>query len=85
MATTQKPRFLVGRELADEMLSVALGEDLRCAIAFWSEIGVNEVFSSASPYKVKILCDISMGNTSAEALVTLDAPENTNPRKCLRI
>ncbi len=83
--TKQAGEFLVGMALAERIISVAEGGQVRCAVAFWSAIGVGEVFPGGVPDNAKIICDISMGSTSAEALSALGAPKNPNLRHSVRM
>lgn len=83
--TKLKSEFLVGKTLAERIVSVAKGRQVRCAVAFWSAIGVGEVFPSGVPKDAKIICDISMGSTSPEALFALRAPNNPNLRHSVRM
>lgn len=75
--------FLVGTELAKKIGHVAGGGAVHCAIAFWSEQGVKAVFPEGAPSDAKIICDISMRSTSAEALRQLGAPNNKKLRHVL--
>src|SRR6476646_8330060 len=63
--------FVFGERLGERIREVAAGQLVCCAIAFWSEDGAADA---------KIICNISMGATSAEALVALGGPRN----ECLR-
>jgi hypothetical protein len=83
--TKQLGEFLVGMPLAERIKSVAEGGEVRCAVAFWSAIGVDEVFPGGVPDNTRIICDISMGSTSAKALKALGAPDNPNLRHSLRM
>ncbi|HET9637669.1 MAG TPA: phospholipase D family protein [Allosphingosinicella sp.] len=67
--------FLFDVDLAERIREVAGGSDVRCAVAFWSEDGIDRIFASTkAARRARIVCDISMGSTSAEALETLGAP-----------
>lgn len=73
--------FLFDQKLADRICEVASGKDVRCAVAFWSEDGIYRIFDNVkAARRARVVCDISMGSTSAEALETLGAPN----RKALR-
>jgi hypothetical protein len=73
--------FLFDADLSERIREVARGSDVRCAVAFWSEDGIARIFESTkAARRARIVCDISMGSTSAEALETLGAPT----RKALR-
>lgn len=67
--------FLFDSDLAKRIRGIAAGKDVRCAVAFWSEDGIGQIFDSvAAARRARIVCDISMGSTSAEALEKLGAP-----------
>jgi hypothetical protein len=72
--------FAFGERLGERIREVAAGQNVCCAIAFWSEDGVAEIFPSGITADAKIVCDISMGATSANALLALGGPRN----ECLR-
>lgn len=73
--------FLFDTKLAERVREVASGADVRCAVAFWSCEGIERIFESTkAARRARIVCDISMGSTSAEALEALGAPT----RKALR-
>ncbi len=78
--TQQAGEFLIGEALSKRVCSIAEGRRIRCAVAFWSSAGVHKLFSGKLPIDAKIICDISMGATSADALVALGAPHNRNLR-----
>jgi hypothetical protein len=77
----QMPLFLTGKSLTQAIKKVAGGHDLRCAVAFWG-LGAAHFLEEAGAdlSAARILCDLSMGVTSADALVELGAP--TNKRLC---
>lgn len=83
--TNQAGEFLVGVALAKRIIGAAKGGQVRCAVAFWSAVGVGEIFPTGVPKDAKIVCDISMGATSAEALSALQAPHNPNLRHSVRM
>lgn len=67
--------FLFDADLTDRIREVAGGSDVRCAVAFWSKDGIGRIFESIkAARRARIVCDISMGSTSAEALEALGAP-----------
>lgn len=67
--------FLYDAELSERIRDVARGPDVRCAVAFWSTEGITRVFDDeAAAKRARIVCDISMGSTSADALIALGAP-----------
>lgn len=68
MATIDEQSVLAGPALAQAIQFVTAGRGVRCAVAFWSENGIAEVFPSGVPADAKVLCDIWMGGTSEEAL-----------------
>jgi hypothetical protein len=72
--------FLSGKKLGERIREVTSGEEVCCAIAFWSEDGVAEIFPNGMAADAKVVCDISMGATSASALLALDAPRNKRLR-----
>lgn len=67
--------FLSGKDLRERIRRVTQGTDVRCAVAFWSEDGIKEAFGSKRAARnARVVCDISMGSTSAAALEALGAP-----------
>ena len=78
--TKQAGEFLSGSSLASRITAVSKGKRVRCAVAFWSADGVDQVFPKGLPRDAKLVCDISMGSTSADALISLGAPYN----QCVR-
>lgn len=80
-ATPNTGEFLFDAELGERIRDIARGANMCCAVAFWSEEGIDRVFETAkAARRARIVCDISMGSTSAEALEALGAPH----RKSLR-
>jgi len=68
--------FLDGEELAERIRCVVGGSDVKCAVAFW---GNNDFIDTSGDHsKWKIICDLSKGATSPEALGKLGAPNNVN-------
>jgi hypothetical protein len=74
--TKSSVEFLTDQALAASIQSLMKGREIRCAVAFWTENGVDQLFPEEIPDGVKILVDISMGNTSPSALEKLGAPGN---------
>lgn len=74
--------FLTGDTLSDAIRRVVGGPKVRCAVAFWGE-GITEFLRAAGARRTdtQILCDISMGGTSAKALEELGAPGNDQLRR----
>lgn len=67
--------FLFDADLTKRIRQVTGGSDVRCAVAFWSKDGIARIFESIrAARRARIVCDISMGSTSAEALEALGAP-----------
>lgn len=72
-------QFVTGSSLSKHIRLVAAGNNTRCAVAFWGAKAADEIFASAdAAERAVIICDISMGATSAKALEALGAPENPN-------
>jgi hypothetical protein len=69
--------FLTDRALTERIQSLMRGREIRCAVAFWTENGVDQLFPEEVPDGAKILVDINMGNTSPSALEKLGAPGNS--------
>lgn len=74
--------FLHGEALSRRIREVVKGKNLFCAVAFWGNGAVQELFgeSPLTRQDVKIVCDLSMGATSPETLKQLGAPNNINLR-----
>lgn len=74
--------FLHGEALSRRIREVVEGENLFCAVAFWGNGAVQELFGEPPLIRqdVKIVCDLSMGATSPETLKQLGAPNNANLR-----
>lgn len=73
--TREEGEFLSGNDLGRRIRKVASGQGVCCAIAFWSKNGVDEIFPNGVA-TARIVCDISMGLTSADALSALGGPDN---------
>ncbi len=70
--------FLTGLELSAAIRHVLSGQRIRCAVAFWGD-GAADLLSTCRPNSIqmaRIVCDISMGNTSPTELKRLGAPDN---------
>lgn len=68
-------QFLFDADLSERIRDVTRGDNVRCAVAFWSTEGITRVFDDeAAARRARIVCDISMGSTSADALIALGAP-----------
>lgn len=71
-------KFLAGADLSEAIRTVCAGQDVRCAVAFWGR-GSESLFKERNS-QLRILCDITLGGTSPEALRALGAPENESLR-----
>lgn len=74
--------FLTRMELSNAIRYVLSGTELRCAVAFWGN-GAAELLTACGQecaQDAKIVCDVSMGSTSAIELERLGAPENCRLR-----
>ena len=62
--------FLQGDELSKKIREVVKGKDARCAVAFWGQGAVKELFGTEVLERddVWILCDITMGGTNPKTL-----------------
>lgn len=65
-------RFASGRALSEAIRAVMQGNDVRCAVAFW---GAGSSSLVSRPTASRIICDVTMGGTSAQALEELGAPD----------
>jgi len=73
--------FLFSDDLAARVHDVVSGDDVRCAVAFWGKGANASLFGrGAVPRGVHIVCDVSMGGTSVEALEELGAPRSKKLR-----
>ena len=73
--------FVTGNEIESAFRNIALGEDLRCAVSFWDHAGVVRLRKGgAELQRVRIICNLSAGDCTPEALRELGAPENVNLR-----
>lgn len=78
--TKTQAEFLCGDELTDRLKTVARGDGVRIATAFWSVDGIQELLGTGDLGDARILCDIAMGSTSPAALERLGAPDNERLR-----
>lgn len=70
--------FLVDEDLSNAIRRVVMGDDVRCAVAYW---GDHHFVDDEMPVREwQIICDIHSGNTSPEVLKGLGAPKNNNLR-----
>lgn len=69
-------RFLAGTDLSEAIKNVCAGQDVRCAVAFWGN-GSEALFNVKNSHP-RIICDITLGGTSPQALRALGAPDNEN-------
>jgi len=74
--------FLHGDALSRKIKEVVAGDNLFCAVAFWGDGAVKELFGKPRLMRkdVQIVCDLSMGATSPRTLKKLGAPNNQNLR-----
>jgi hypothetical protein len=72
-------RFKAGSDLADAIRDVLSGNNVRCAVAFWGT-GAEEFVNQATGDQPRIICDVTLGGTSPNALIALDAPGNDRLR-----
>ena len=67
-------QFKAGSGLTTAIKHLLGGEDVRCAVAFWGN-GADTLIQRNSRH-TRIICDVTLGGTSPEALLTLGAPDN---------
>jgi hypothetical protein len=72
-------RFIAGSDLVDAIRDVLGGNNVRCAVAFWGT-GAEALLNQASGDQPRIICDVTLGGTSPNALRVLGAPENDRLR-----
>ena len=74
--------FLYGEALSAKIREVLQGNDPCCAVAFWGSGAVQELFGNDQIdfESLKVVCDLSMGGTNPETLMSLGAPNNANLR-----
>jgi hypothetical protein len=72
-------RFIAGSDLADAIREVLGGNNVRCAVAFWGT-GAEALLDQATGDQPRIICDVTLGGTSPNALRALGAPENDRLR-----
>jgi hypothetical protein len=68
-------KFAEGAALSSAIKDIAAGNDVRCAVAFWGG-GSDGLFSADRALKHRIVCDVTLGGTSADALRQFGAPNN---------
>ena len=68
-------RFLTGGDLTAAIKSVLCGNHVRCAVAFWG-LRADTLFPQTKGNQPRIICDVTLGGTSSEALRALGAPRN---------
>ena len=72
-------RFIAGSDLVDAIRDVLSGNDVRCVVAFWGA-GAEALLNQATGDQPRVICDVTLGGTSPNALRALGAPKND----CLR-
>ena len=70
--------FLAGNDLSQMIREVVSGKDARCAVAFWGQGAVRELFGTdvLERNDVHVVCDLSMGGSNPATLRALGAPKN---------
>lgn len=70
--------FLAGNDLSQMIREVVSGKDARCAVAFWGQGAVWELFGTdvLERTDVHVVCDLSMGGSNPATLRALGAPNN---------
>jgi hypothetical protein len=71
-------KFLAGNDLSQMIRKVVSGKDARCAVAFWGQGAVRELFGTdvLERNDVHVVCDLSMGGSNPATLRALGAPNN---------
>lgn len=72
-------QFLVGGDLTAAIKNMLGGDKVRCAVAFWGK-GAEKLFAPPAKARPRIICDVTLGGTSPNALRSLGAPENNQLR-----
>ncbi len=72
-------RFIAGNDLAVAIKNVLGGNNVRCAVAFWGT-GAEALLDQATGDQPRIICDVTLGGTSPNALRALGAPKNDRLR-----
>ncbi len=72
-------RFIAGSDLADAIRDVLGGNNVRCAVAFWGT-GAEALLDQATGDQPRIICDVTLGGTSPNALRAIGAPDNARLR-----
>lgn len=70
--------FCFRNDLSVRIKDICAGPNLRCAVAFWGA-GSEKLFNQQDK-KIRIICDVSLGGTSPDALRALGAPNNDKLR-----
>jgi len=69
--------FLTGDQVGKHIRRILAEPRARCAVAFWGAGAVADLFpNGARPKDALVICDISMGATSADELCKLGAPDD---------
>jgi hypothetical protein len=69
--------FLDDRELGQAISKLLKETGLRCAVAFWGDGAVTNLFQNGKPPTgTRIICDWTMGGTNPNELVKMGAPNN---------
>lgn len=71
--------FMTGNDLANAIKHVLDGSDVRCAVAFWGG-GAEALLNNLGEAQPRIICDVTLGGTSPNALRALGAPNNEDLR-----
>ncbi|MBB2158392.1 hypothetical protein HLH33_19210 [Gluconacetobacter diazotrophicus] len=72
-------QFMTDYDLANAIKHVLAGTDVRCAVAFWG-IGAESLLNKSGEARPRIICDVTLGGTSPNALRALGAPKNEDLR-----
>ncbi|OAG71764.1 hypothetical protein A0J51_03001 [Gluconobacter japonicus] len=76
--------FMTDNDLANAIKHVLGGTDVRCAVAFWG-LGSEELLNKAGEAQPRIICDVTLGGTSPNALRALGASKNEDLRHIPRL
>jgi hypothetical protein len=71
-------QFKAGSDLTAAIKHVLNGENVRCAVAFWGN-GAEALLQRKDGHP-RVICDVTLGGTSPEALRALGAPNNAHLR-----
>lgn len=73
--------FLTGNEVSRALHDIVAGHDLRCAVSFWKYSATVALRKAGTDInRTRIVCNISTGECTPEALLELGAPHNNNLR-----